>query len=357
MRHSIPAGGTRTKRTGFSPWCRASSGGTLSWLAADGTDEEQTDGKVAGVAIDLLKKYKEGGDPFFLAVGFYKPHTPYVAPKKYFEMYDKSQVVVPKVPEGYWDTIPEPAAQSLRKTKNQINLPEDTARSAIHAYYATFSFLDAQVGRVLDALESLGLRDNTVVLFTSDHGYHMGEHGHYQKMTLFEDAGRVPLILRYPGMSTMGRRTQALAEMVDFYRTLSELAGLPEPPPYVQGKSLAPVLRDPAARVRDSALTLLPTQGVGYALRTERYRFTLWGGGGPDLIKLYDHASDPAEMRNLARNPEHAELVRQLEAQIRARVAQTRAVPAGLKVLEETSGARRTGGKKGQGKSRERAAH
>ena len=161
-----------------------SFGATLSWLAAEGKDEEQTDGMVATESIRLMRQYAEAEEPFFLAVGFYKPHTPYVAPKKYFDLYDPSEITVPRIPEGYLDTLPEPARKSVTAFKNQIDLPEETARKAIHAYYATISFVDAQIGRVVDALEDLGLKEDTIVLFSSDHGYHMGEHGHYQKNTL-----------------------------------------------------------------------------------------------------------------------------------------------------------------------------
>lgn len=310
-------------------------GATLSWLAAEGTDEEQTDGKVATVAVDLLKKYKDASEPFFLAVGFYKPHTPYVAPRKYFAMHDPAQITVPKVPAGYFESIPKAAAESLRK-KDQIDLPEEKARAAIHAYNATISFLDAQVGRVLEAIEALGLSDNTIIIFTSDHGYHMGEHGHFQKRTLFDAAGRVPLIVSYPGLKHRGQKTTAMVEMIDFYKTLSDLAGLGSPPAYVEGLSFRPVLQDPTARVRDCILTYLESFGEGHTLRTERYRFTSWSGGGPDRIELYDHVSDPAEMHNLAGDPGQAELIVQLEARLRQRVASALAAPQGLIVLPNT---------------------
>src|SRR5690606_3109789 len=152
-------------------------GATLSWLAAEGSDEEHTDGKVATKAIELLGKYKSEDKPFFLGVGFYKPHTPFVAPAKYFDLYKTSDIKIPRVAKNYLATLPEPAAAILQAHKEQVNLPDSLARSAIQAYYATISFLDAQVGRVLAALDSLGLRDNTIIVFTSDHGYHMGEHG------------------------------------------------------------------------------------------------------------------------------------------------------------------------------------
>jgi len=303
---------------------KGSFGGTLSWLAADAPDEEHTDGLVATESLKLLNKYASAGQPFFLAVGFYKPHTPYVAPKKYFDQYDLSDIVVPKIPEGYWDTLPPLARKSMEHYRDQLNLSDDLARQAIRAYYATITFADAQIGRLLDGLEALGLRDNTIILFSSDHGYHMGEHGHYQKRTLFEDSDRVPLIISAPGMKAAGQTTESLVEMIDFYRTLSGLAGLPEPPAYVQGKNLAPLLDDPAIKVRDSALTEVET---GFTVRTSRYRFTRWEDGG---MELYDRSVDPAEMINLAGKPDSEPIIAGLIPVLEGRIAEATAASPGL---------------------------
>ena len=313
-------------------------GGTMSWLAADGTDEEQTDGIGATEAIKLLAGFAANKKPFFLAVGFYRPHTPYVAPKKYFAMYPRDKIVVPTVPEGYLATLPKPAQRTLTAKQANVNLSEDLARQAIGAYYASITFMDAQVGRVLDALDRLGLDDNTVVLMTSDHGYHMGEHGHYQKQSLYENAARVPLIISLPGMKTAGQSTTSLAEMLDFYPTLAEVCGLTAPS-YLSGVSLAGVLEDPTAKPRDSALT---QKSTGYGLRTDRYRYIEWGKDGADGVELYDHGSDDAEMVNLADRPEHATTVARLSRVLRVRVAQARKPPAGLQQLEPPPRSKRT---------------
>lgn len=305
-------------------------GATLSWLAADGKDEEQTDGMVATESIQLLKQYKKEKTPFFLAVGFYKPHTPYVAPRKYFEMYDPSDIVVPAVPDGYLETIPEPAAKTVTAFKDQINLAEETARKAILAYYATISFADAQIGRVLQAVDDLGLRENTAVVFSSDHGYHMGEHGHYQKNTLFEDADRIPLIIRTPGMLYPGRPTQSFAEMIDFYRTLSEFADLSPVPEYVQGHSLVPVLEDPSALVRPDAFTQL---GHGHTLRTRQFRYTRWTDGAPNNIELYNRIKDPAEMVNRASDPLYSWILPALDRRLDERIREATTHPEGLKFI------------------------
>jgi arylsulfatase A-like enzyme len=306
-----------------------SFGGTLSWLAADGTDEEQTDGIGATEAVRLLGQYSRDQRPFFLAVGLYRPHTPYVAPRKYFEMYPLEEIVVPQVPEGYLQTLPEPARQSITRRRNQVDLPDELARQAMQAYYASITFADAQVGRILRALEETGLAGNTIVLLTSDHGYHMGEHGHWQKTTLFENATRVPLILAGPGIDAAGRVTPSLAEMVDFYPTLAELCGLTAPE-YVAGVSLAPALRDPQATPRQSAFTQYAT---GYSLRTPRYRYTEWGRDGAQGAELYDHQSDPQEMQNLAGDAQQAEVLDRLSAMLHRRIRRAAERPPGVEQI------------------------
>ncbi len=302
-------------------------GAQLSWYAdPDGKDEEHTDGMVATESVKLIKKYAAAGQPFFLAVGLFKPHTPFVAPKKYFDLYDLSKIIVPTVPDGYFKTLPEPAVQSLRAHKEQIGISEDKARLAIQAYYATISFLDAQVGRVLDSLDELGLRENTIVLFTSDNGYHLGEHDYWQKITLFEPSGRLPLIISAPGMKTRGQTTASFFEMIDLYPTLSDLAGLPVPS-MVSGISQAALLQDAAVSLRDD--TLMQIEG-GYSLRTAQYRYSRWKQGGPELIELYDRAKDPNEMQNLAGNPEYQTMIKDLDARLTERIKRAATMPKGL---------------------------
>lgn len=301
-------------------------GGTLSWLAMDGEDSEQTDAIGADAAAAVLQKHADSKTPFFLAVGMYRPHTPYVAPKKYFDMYPAGDINVPTVPDGYYKTIPESAVKSIRWKKDQRDLDPAIAREAIRAYYASITFADAQVGRVLDALQATGLRDNTIVVFTSDHGYHMGEHGHYQKQTLFENATRVPLIMAGPGIAS-GASSKSMAEMVDFYPTLAELTGL-TPPPYVAGKSLVPTLKDPNESTRQAALS---QWNNGYSIRTTGYRYTEWGIDGADGMELYDHSEDPAEMNNVADDPAYRDAIETLRPLLRERIAEAQTPPKGLK--------------------------
>lgn len=317
-----------------------SFGASLSWLAAEGEDEEQTDGIVATEAIKLLQKFAQEDTPFFLGVGFYKPHTPFVAPKKYFDMYSKEDIVIPYTPEGYLETLPVPARELLTRFRAQNNLSEELALSAIQAYYATISFLDAQVGRVLHALDESGLKDNTIVVFTSDHGYHMGEHGYYQKLSLFEDSDRMPLIISYPDQKTRGQVTHSLVEMIDFYPTLAELAGLSYPD-YVMGKSMVPILEDASSTIRNSAFSQVSNDYMsrwmnawhGYTIRTDLYRYTRWEEGGEGMIEFYDRVKDPKEMLNQASNPKYRDIIRQLDVLLQERIEEANQIPEGLKVL------------------------
>jgi choline-sulfatase len=304
-------------------------GGTLSWLAADGTDAEQTDGIAASEATNLLRKFAAQDKQFYLAVGLYRPHTPYVAPKNYFEKYSREELTVPSVPKDYLESLPKPAATSISRKSEQNNLFHDVARQAIQAYYASISFADAQIGRVLDALRTTGLESNTIVLFTSDHGYHMGEHGHWQKSTLFENAARVPLIIAGPGVQAVGEASSAPVEMVDFFPTLAELCGI-QAPPNLAGVSLVPALQDSSAPLRDSALTQYDS---GFSIRTDRFRYTEWGEAGQLGAELYDHSQDPEEMNNLASDPTYQKWRLELSALLRKRIEQASVAPTGIKQL------------------------
>lgn len=304
-------------------------GGTLSWLAADGEDAEQTDAIGAAEAERRLAAFAKEGTPFFLAVGMYRPHTPYVAPKAYFELYDRNRIEVPGVPEGYLDRLPKPAQKALTRKKDQLNLPQETAREVIQAYYASITFMDAQVGRLLQALDRLGLAGNTIVVMTSDHGYHMGEHGYWQKTTLFENATHVPLILRVPGRGVPGQSTASPVEMLDLYPTLASLCGLPAPERQV-GQDLSSLLEHPGLEPRRGALTQYDS---GYSIRTARWRYTSWGEGGKDGEELYDHNRDPEELNNLAGQPSHRAVQEDLARYLQERVREANQVPKGLKQL------------------------
>jgi iduronate 2-sulfatase len=321
-----PIGRDKTDESKVFSLRPGSYGGTLSWLAADGTDDEQTDAIGAEHAIKLLGEHAKEKSPFFMAVGMYRPHTPYVAPKSYFEKYPLAEIDVPTIPDGYYETLPAPAVKALTRKKDQLDLAEDLAKQAMQAYYASITFADAQVGRIVDAVDRLGLAENTVIVFTSDHGYHMGEHGYWQKTTLFENATHVPLIIAAPNCKAAGQSTECPAEMIDFYPTLADLCGL-DAPSNLSGVSLKPALNDPSARPRHDALT---QYDVGYSLRAGQYRYTEWGKDGALGAELYDHESDPQELTNLAGRPESVSIIKRLSTRLRERIVDARKKPAGL---------------------------
>lgn len=310
-------------------------GGTLSWYASPKSDEYHTDGLNAEAAEWILERCARHRErPFFLAVGFFRPHTPYVAPQSYFALYpEKDMPVVEGVKEDQEDIPPAGLASYKRE---QDKLTDDLRRQALQAYYASISFMDAQVGRVVAALERLGLADNTIIVFTSDHGYHVGEHGLWQKMSLFEESARVPLLIVAPGVTKPSSVAQAPVSQLDLYPTLAELCRVP-PPANLQGQSLVPMLKDPSVPGRGWALTQVTRGGgamratitpdvgsagrrfFGYSLRTPRWRYTEWDEGRQGR-ELYDHQNDPRELTNLANRPEHAATVDQLSAQLREAV-------------------------------------
>ena len=266
----------------------------LSWLAAEGTDEEQTDGMITTEAIKLMPQKRD--KPFFLGVGFFRPHTPFVAPKKYFAMYPLKDMRLPYAPKGDRDDIPT-AAFAHNCPVPHYNLDELTLRKALQAYYATISFVDSQVGRLMTALDELKLADNTIVVLWSDHGYHLGEHnGIWQKRTLFEQSARSPLIIRAPDMKGNGTASTRIVEFVDIYPTLTDLK---------------PLLQNPLAEWNGTAITQvlrpadnrLPKPVMGRSIRTDRWRYSDWAEGKSG-VELYDHAADPMEFNNLALKPD-----------------------------------------------------
>ena len=294
----------------------------LSWLAAEGKDEEQTDGMIATEAIKLMEEKK--GEPFFVAAGFFRPHTPFVAPKKYFDMYPLETLRLPYAPKDDREDVPT-AAFAHNCPIPHYGLDEVTCLKAMQAYYACVSFIDAQVGRMLDALDRLELTDNTIVVFWSDHGYHLGEHnGIWQKRTLFEQGAKAPLIIRNPKAEGKGQPCRRIVEFVDIYPTLTELAGLPTPK-QVEGRSLKRLLDNPLTQWNGTAITqvLRPADNrlkepvMGRSIRTERWRYSDWGEGKYGE-ELYDHFADPMEFNNLALNPtkENRKIIKMLKKEL-----------------------------------------
>ena len=278
------------------------------------SDDELPDGLTAVEAIKRLHELKSKGKPFFLGVGFLKPHLPFIAPKKYWDLYDPSRIPVPAI-----DHLPEGAPDFAGHKNGELHgyagvpkenpIPEEFAKQLRHGYYACTSYTDALVGRVLDALDKEGLADNTVVVLWGDHGWQLGEHGLWHKHTNFEVATRVPLIISLPEQKTAGQKCEATVEFVDLYPTLAEVCGLPAPAG-LDGTSLKPWIDNPLAPASKVAISQFPRSGnlMGYSIRDDRWRLTLWREqktGKIAATELYDEKNDPDETKSVpASNPE-----------------------------------------------------
>jgi len=299
-----------------------------AFRAQDEPPDKGGDGLLADRAILALQKLKRDGRPFFLAVGFDRPHLPFVAPKHYFDLYRPEDI--PLAPNPFLPSNAPPYALHTPyelwgyEGVPQTNaLPDDYARQLKHAYYACVSYVDAQIGRILAALDRLELRDNTLVILWGDHGWKLGEHQRWCKNSNFEDDVRSPLIIAVPGQPNPGAKTDALVEFVDIYPSLAELCGLPLPA-HLEGLSFKPLLENPRRPWKTAAFSQYPsgiTGGklMGYAMRTDRYRFVRWvdrqDHSKVEALELYDHRTDPQENVNLATDPAMRELVEQLTRQ------------------------------------------
>ncbi|MFN0078362.1 MAG: sulfatase [Prosthecobacter sp.] len=291
----------RNVTSGALNWCQ--------WGAADGTDEDQPDGQIATATVAMIEKL--GDAPWFIGCGFMKPHDPFIAPKQYFDLYPLESIKPWRDPADM---------KAVRKDSVSFGaygeaFAKFTAtewRELLRAYCAGTSFMDAQLGRVLDALDKNKLWDKTIVVFVGDHGYHTGERSWWNKNTLFERSCRAPLIIAAPGMKG-GQTTRSLVEFVDLYPTLTQFCGL-SMPHAAAGVSLKPIMQNPTASVKDTAFTLVTRGPKLYAqsIRTSRWRFNLWSDG---QTELYDHDADPEELHNVS--AKHADVVSKLTAKIK----------------------------------------
>ncbi|MBN8420681.1 MAG: sulfatase [Verrucomicrobia bacterium] len=278
-------------------------------------DESYSDAKTATKAIETLQRLKDRKKPFFLGVGFQKPHLPFTCPQKYWDMYPADTI---KLPDNYQASpdVPAPALHNWYELRSYGGVPahggisDEMALNLIRGYRACTSFVDAQIGRVLDELDRLGLRENTIIVMLGDHGYHLGENGLFTKMTNFELGTHAPLIVSAPGQKP-GQRTHALVEFVDIYPTLAELCGL-KLPPHLEGTSFAPLLADPEQKGKAAAFSQYLRPGkekvMGRSIRTDRWRYTEWSNMKDEVIgtELYDETTDPKENHNLAKDPAHS---------------------------------------------------
>ncbi len=295
----------------------------------DMPDNAYPDGAFAAEAVVQMEKLAKGDKPFFLAVGFRKPHLPFVAPKKYWDMYDPAKIKLApfqKPPKG----APAYAYQNSWELRSYTGIPPDpapippeTQRRLLHGYRACVTYTDTQIGKVLKKLDELGLRDKTIIILWGDHGWHLGDHGMFCKHTNYEQAVRAPMIISYPGQKPVNVKTESPTEFVDIFPTLCVLTGL-QIPPTCEGKSLLPILKDPNASIREAGLEQFPRgkNKMGYTLRDKRYRYVKWvkmdyyhgERTGPTIAReLYDYQKDPLEKVNLADNPEYKEVVEKFE--------------------------------------------
>jgi uncharacterized sulfatase len=285
---------------GSIPWCR--------WLAAQGGDAAQPDGMLAAEAIRVLEEVHER--PFFLGVGFHKPHDPFIAPREYFQVYADTEITLPVRPD---DGTPL-NRYALPGKDAFASFSDRDRREFKRAYQACVSFVDAQVGKLFECLDRLQLWDNTIVVVMGDHGYHLGEHGWWNKVTVFENGARTPFVIWLPGAAAMGNDSDAIVELLDLYPTLADCCSL-EPPHPLSGRSLRPILERRAdASAPSAAYTQVVRGGVGmgYSVRTDRFRFTQWGRQGEGGVELYEHPVDQDEYYNLAEQPSYKARVAEL---------------------------------------------
>ncbi|MCE2415004.1 sulfatase-like hydrolase/transferase [Candidatus Poribacteria bacterium] len=291
-----------------------------SWQALDVADNELEDGRIADAAVGVLREIKDR--KFFLAVGFNKPHLPFYAPSKYFDLYPPQTFSVPvdsSLPQDAPNIASNP--KGLKGYQDISKYPpfdDEKTLELIRAYAATTSYMDAQVGHVLKQLDTLGLTENTVVVLWGDHGFHLGEHGLWRKNTLFEDSVRSPLIVSVPGQTSANAKTDALVELIDIYPTLCDVCQLTIP--QLEGISLMPVIEQPTRPWKTAAFSQLARGSNihGYSIRTQRYRYTEWGQNGSRGVELYDYEANPDETVNIAGLPENAELVAHLSERLQA---------------------------------------
>ncbi len=295
----------------------AVGGNTFVVVEADGDDLVHSDGKTAQKAAQLIDTHKD--KPFWLGVGFVRPHVPFVAPRKYYEPFKPyAKNVLPKKVAGDWDDIPK--AGINYKTSRNMKMDLRRQRKALGAYYASVAYVDAQVGVVMNALKQAGIADKTIVIFTSDHGYHLGEHDFWAKVSLREESASVPLIISVPGKAPAV--CHSLVELLDLYPTTAAMCGLPVPD-RLQGKNITAMLDDSSHQVRDAAFSVAPMR-KGFLLREDQWAYIQYNEDAQAGIELFDMDSDPKQYTNLAQFPEHAALVQRFRTQLTVRLAAIR---------------------------------
>ncbi len=299
-------------------------GNVMTIVKADGDDLAHSDGKTAEKAIELIRRHKDA--PFFLAVGFVRPHVPFVAPKAYFDPYPHQQIVLPPMVINDWDDIPERGINYVTSVNGKMS--EEQEKKAIAGYYASVSYMDAQAGKVLNALKEEGLEENTIVIFTADHGFHLGEHRFWMKVSLHEESVRVPLIIKVPGKQP--GVCHSFAELIDLYPTVAELAGL-TPSSHLQGISLANTLDDPTAETREVAFSVTVRRGNSdFLVRTKKWAYIQYDEDAAAGMELYDMEHDIKQYNNLAYNPAWQHIVEAMQTKLKAKLAEVRENDLGI---------------------------
>jgi len=294
-------GENRNMTDGALKWCK--------WMAAEGTDEDQSDGQIAQKAVEFIKTKRD--QPFFLAVGFHKPHDPFIAPKKYFDLYPLENCNPPVLPEG-WEPPYKHTLPGETKTFNKFT--DQDKREFLRSYYACTSFMDAQVGKLITALEESGQLDNTLIVLFGDHGYHLGEHNWWNKVTIFEKGTNAPFIMAGQSVGKKGVKSDAMFEYIDIYPTLAELFHLKNTPKYLEGKSFAEVVNDPSKSFRGEVRAIIGRGDMlGRTVKNMEWRYTEWDNGKMGR-ELYDEINDPIEYNNLAENPEYKDVVSEMNS-------------------------------------------
>jgi iduronate 2-sulfatase len=297
-------------------------GNTFVVVEADGNDLVHSDGKTAAKAVELIKQNRD--KPFFLGVGFVRPHVPFVAPRKdYTDFLPYSRMQLPPKLKDDWADIPK--AGINYKTSKNMKMDFRRQKKAVGGYYASVAFMDRMVGQVLNGLKEAGLEDNTIVIFTSDHGYHLGEHDFWAKVSLHDESAAVPLIIRMPGKKPAV--CHSLVELLDLYPTLSNLCGL-EVPKHLQGKDISKMMTDPAKEVRSAAFSV---NGKGFLLREQDWAYIAYGKNGQGDEELFDMKQDPKQFTNLANDPKHAQIIARFQKQMATKLREVRTNDLGLK--------------------------
>lgn len=297
-------------------------GNVMTIVKADGDDLAHADGKTAAKAVDLIKQHKN--DPFFLAVGLVRPHVPFVAPKSYFMPYPHQQMVLPPKVENDWDDIPTRGINYVTSVNGEMS--EEQEKKAVAAYYASVSYMDAQVGKILSTLKEEGLEDSTIVIFTSDHGFHLGEHRFWMKVSLHEESVRVPLIIKMP--EKKAAVCNSFVELLDLYPTVAELAGL-KYSENIQGKSLVSTLDNPDHTVREMAFSV-SQGGKSFLVRNDKWAYIQYDEDGGSGIELFDMEHDSKQYNNLAKNPVYSEIVSKMKTLLKNKLKELRTNDLGI---------------------------